>query len=409
MGELIRICPNCGQLVKSLECEHCNYSLSDDQLLESIVLRKYNRSLALLESQSILQAWDEIREGMVIFPFLVTPLLYAFYLAIEVGEFESAQIYLTRLKPALQESVFLSMKRMLTSHTEVFNSIISSKEHRTPPPATLTFIQHYLLYLIGDNSESQALHQKALIESESTFTFLSREPELIMRRIPYWGWIVITVLLGGSITGWGVYFNKSHMLQENEFALQETHITSQALEDSVSTLSTQLEREMSSVKSLSLSHSKLVSTLELYNTEDLGDFTETLLQQPELLIHLTEFGIYDPIEAVCAFLYREKRYKDLVDLRYESRLTPHAKYYLINEARADSSSDFIHLLEDFVNQYPTLESYIAPYLREIIDYYMIENRGIAREYAIMLDQYLTAQPYLDPSFYLSDNIKRVLQ
>jgi hypothetical protein len=409
MGKLILICPNCRHMVQALECENCDYSLSDDRLLESIVLQRYNRSLALLDSQSILQAWEEIREGMTIFPFLVTPLLYAFNLAIHVGEFGSAQIYLARLEPALQESVFLSMKRQLASHTEVFNRIVSSSEHEVLPPATLTFIQHYLLYLRGESNESLALHQKALIDSESTFTFLSKEPELMMRRIPFWGWIVMTLLLGGGVAGWGVFFDKSHMLQEAELALQETHTTSQVLADSVSTLSTQLERETSSVKSLSLSQNTLVSTLELYNTEDPGDFAETLLQQPELTIQLTEWGIYDPIEAVCTYLYGEKRYSDLVNLRYESYLTPHAKYYLIRSVKADSRSDYVHLLEKFVNQYPTLECYIAPFLREIIDYYMIENHGIAREYAIKLDQYLAAQPYLDRSFYLSNNINRIMQ
>lgn len=409
MGELSILCPLCGQIVESHKCDKCSYIRAEDQVLEAIVWQRYNRSLALLESQSILQAWDEIQKGIEIYPFLIKPLLYAFSLAIEVGEFEDAQIYLARLEPALQESMFLSMKQKLTSQIRVFNSIVFSDAHETPPAATFTFIQHYLHYLIGDSSESLALHQKALIESESTFTFLSKEPELIKRRIPLWGWIVMTLLLVGSIAGWGVYFTNSRVLHETDYALEEVRNTSRFLADSVSTLSTQLELEKSSVTRFSLSQSNLVSTLELYNTEDPGDFAETLLQLPDLILQLTEWGIYDPLEATCTYLYGEKRYNDLVNLKYESRFTPHAKYFLIREAKAGSRSDYIHQLEEFVLQYPTLECYVAPFLREIIDFYIAENRDIAREYAIKLDQYLTIQPDLNRSFYLSDNIKRVLQ
>lgn len=383
MEEII-ICPQCNNIIYSEKCNLCNYIISKDNLLIDIVHSEYNKALLLLDNKGIMEAWEKMKDAIMIFPYLLIPLKFCFYLSLEVGEYQMSIEYLNQLKPLMKEEEYINLLKLLSGNIKIYNSILINISTGYSIDE-LSYIHLHLLFLQRNKNYDIEKVKECLNNYYNYFNI--QEKKIISKYQLLLGSISIIILIIFIISNNN---NLTRLMNESKyFQIRNIDLVKEIKEG---------EKKLQMQNSSDL----LLSILsELYVKENIQECSNILINNPHLINHIEYLNQTFIIEEICKRLYSSKDYDSILSIDYESKKTPDALYY----QSIKNSNDRINSIEKFVNRYPSYDWYTAPFLRELFDYYEYKDSSKAMQYAEKLKEYLKEHPEEIYKKYYSKKIK----
>jgi hypothetical protein len=373
MEELI-ICPECNHILRSTKCDNCNYEIKNEQILIDLIHSEYNNALELCKNKMVYSAWNKMEEVIRIYPFLLIPLEFCFLLAIEFGEYEYANEYLNQIHTLVSEEKFMLLAKLLSTNVEVYNQILSGERISELILEELTFIQLYLLKHTRNNKYDLNEIEGFLNNYSPTIVKTDyRAIKKYKKMIIFFALIAsILILLITNLSrhSSGVLKEELNIQKQNKIAVI-----------------TQLEElQSASVKENRVDSLFILFSQNYYNNKYI-DSGVLLVQNPEVINKVKVYNLSFMIENVCDNLYYNGNYELVNKINYESEIKPHAFFkHIMN--KVNDSKDRIVFIEEYVERYPLYDYYTAPLLKELFDYYLLNDEIKARKYAIALQQYI---------------------
>jgi hypothetical protein len=372
--EKLIICPECNHILRATKCDNCDYEINNEQILIDLIYSEYNSALELCKNKMVYSAWKKMEEVVRIYPFLLTPLEFCFHLAIEFGEYNKAIQYLNQMHPFISEEKFMLLSNLLSTNVEVYNQILSGEMTFELILEELTFIQLYLLKHTGNKKCDLSEVERHLINYSPTHAktdnrVINKYKKMIISLI-----LIFTILI----------LLLTSLSQHSNRALTEELTT---YEQNKIEVTTQLEELQSESINANRIDSLFILFSQNYYNSKYTDCGMLLIQNPEILRQIKVYNLTFMIENVCDNLYYDGNYELVNEIDYESEMKPHAFFrHIMN--KVEDSNDRIAFIEEYVAEYPLYEYYTAPLLKELFDYYLLNDEVKARKYALALQQYV---------------------
>ena len=405
------ICPTCHTGVSTRHCPSCDYDLNQDKLLVNLVQSEYNRALTLAQNRNYLEAWRVIRDSVTIYPYLHVPIKFAYYLAIEVGEYRYAHECLNRLRPVLTDEQFQVELQHLKNQVKSYNQILQYKGLQSSTSHDLSFIQYYLLHLLSGEKQQKKNYLKILAGFDSSFSDVLK---FRTRPLKPWKYMVLGLslaLLGSFSIAFFIFKNTNRELSGTKNQLGTLHDRNDSLNTVLFTFTDSLSRLQGARPGLleETEKSKLLSNFLMhYHNNEYENSANILVDHAQLIPVLKQSKLTSLIEDISEYLYTSKNYISVVGINYDSHYTPHAMYQLINLSNDADLEERIDKLKKYVDRYPHHPSYAAPFLRELFDYYKESDRELAYKYANRLQEYLSIYPDPEHMKYFSSEVSVLL-
>jgi len=380
--ETLIICPDCNNLLKSTKCDNCSYEINNEQILIDLVYSEYNNALELCENKMVYSAWKKMEEVIKLYPFLLIPLELCFYLAIEFGEYDKAIEYLNQMQSLISEEQVKLLSNLLSTNIGVYNQILSDKRITELSLEELTFIQLYLLKL--KNNKKCNLHQIDSYLNNYSPNLIETNHRSIKK---YKRMLFLLVFLASILILLLSYFTK----QSSRVLTDDLNIYKQNKIDMLNQIE-ELQNESNMVNRIDSLFSFFSHNYYHNKNIDCGNL---LIQNPEIIEQIKGYNLNFMIENVCDNLYYDGKYELVNNIDYKSEKKPHAFFKHIMK-KAKDSNDRIACIKEFVEEYPLYEYYTAPLLKELFDYYLLNDETEARKYALALQKYIENHP--DPMY-----------
>lgn len=335
MEHLEVICPSCKAVFSRDQCESCGLKSREFAPMLRGVLAAYGRAVEAAKGGDLGLAHATLSQEISVFPFPVEPLHFLLRLALEVGDFESAKLVLSWLRPALEDYEYADAVEFVRASAAEYNSLLDGTTSG-PLKHNLAILNH-LNQLQSDKTESVAV-------TDDTSNTESRRHHRILI------FVAVAVVLLAATTGtmaWrGHRTSVMASIQQEEYA------------------------------SLASVWNTTRDSLELKITE-----LQTKTKEQHKDSQFDEYEVANsPIKA------------DVVS-RFEE-LGANAAYRVL---RLDDASavDRPKSMAMFVEVFPNSTIYTGYFLRELHDIHVASQDRQAREYAFRLQAYVQEHPSLD--------------
>ena len=164
------ICPTCDIGLSTSHCPTCDHDLNEDILLVNLVQSEYNRALAQAKNKNYLEAWTVMRDSLGIYPYLPVPIGFAYYLAIQVGEYQYAYECLNRLNSVSTDQEFHREYQYLKNQVNIYNEIVQDNVLKSSTSHNLSLIHYYLLHLLSGEKQQKKNYLNVLARFDSSFS-----------------------------------------------------------------------------------------------------------------------------------------------------------------------------------------------------------------------------------------------
>ena len=167
MEKLKIICYKCNSLSDSIDtCSSCKYDLSETKMLATTVVFAYNQAIELIKKKNIVKAWELVKTHLQIYPYIFDFLRFAFWLAVENGDYDNAFRILNRLKQVMSIEDYQINISILKSHIGLHNEIISGKfDYDNLDDTELSLHHYYILFLqTKDDKQTHILNKIKTID-----------------------------------------------------------------------------------------------------------------------------------------------------------------------------------------------------------------------------------------------------
>lgn len=354
--------------------------------LWSFSILKYNEAIASLEAGDIDTAWDQISSSIAIYPYTNITLYFAFYLAIEIGEYSAAQKFLTHLHRFLSEPESVELQQLLENEVTQYNRIINNQIVSPSLRAETSLIHTYLLGLKYPNIKQLDIYRRNM--NLHHFDHLAKGSSVntpLLRVLIY----AISILgLGIIFSSYNSRFNQEMMREQ---MLQGTSVNQQ------------LHSDYLKIVNESITNGGIGNYLISFDRGQYEDCARILREKP-FLIDTLKVLIPGSLEELCAKLYKQQSYASLSNINYSSGYHIHSDYFLLmkTEGRLREQKKVA-----FVRKYENSPMYVAPFLRELFD--AEEDRSVRQDYALRLQKLIEANPEADLDKFLSNAMKLELE
>ena len=387
MEKLKVICHSCNSLSQSVDvCSSCEYDLSETKMLATTVLIAYNQAIELIKKKNIIESWELVKKHLQIYPYIVDFLRFAFWLAVENGDYDNASRILNRLKQAISTEDYQKNTSILESHVRLHNEIISREfDYDNLDDTGLSLHHLYILFLQAkDNKQTHILNKIKTIDDNLGRSLASSKilPSFRKATIIKRGILFITVIIGSLYT-YHEYNKRIDQIKKMEIIQKEFY---QREKDG-------LVREK---------QEKEFFALILRN-----QYKESV----ELLLTMESKDIFDELtsfikEDICVGLFNNKEYETLLKVPFECTQKPDAFY--LSHLRDKNNLNRLENLKIFIEEFPKSKSYTAPILEELVkSFLLLEDSTNASIYALKLENHIELYP--EHKEYLNSTVESLLK
>ena len=368
---LILICPKCNKIISGRSCSECDYRINNEEILLEKVINEYNKALQLAKHKRLLEAWNIIRNAVIVFPYIVKPLEFAFYLSIEVGEYQQANNYFNQIKSYLTIETQQDMKDLLLKNVNVYNDILNNNFVDYNNLEDLSYVHLILLKLKKDTNIDRNKIIRGL-EEFNTYSVTNNNKKF--NKIALW---ITGAALIVSIIFILIIINKENIYKNELYDKNQdlNNFTEQIV---------LLENEITNKKELD---SLLFSINDVYQNGNYKSCADLIIAHQQVIKRIKELKLTNILEDISENLYYTNQFDLVMKMEYKSEFTPHAFFRkLMREVESDN--DRLKNIELFVKEYPLYKYYTAPLLKELFDYYRPIDSLKALEYAVRLKEYV---------------------
>lgn len=359
------ICPNCRKLI-SKSCENCGYDSANDRNLINIVISEYNYAIKKVKNKQYEIAFNRLSEAIIIYPYSILPLYFQLSLSIELGYYQEAIKYLNQLKNYFSKDKYDEILELIKKHVNIYNQIKNDNSS------------------IIERDLCKSYAHKKLIKS--------KEKDKIKNNWKFFNYVsksnLLYILIILSISILFILKNKS---------VSDKLTKSKILINKISQQHKNKQNKIDHLKSIN----------KYFNNKNYSKCAEILANNPSKIKLLVESNQQYIIESISEELYWKEKYRKILSIDYVSVWTVHAHYQLINNIKNNTKR--IKEIEKFITKYyPNTKSYLAPFIREIFDYYYPKNKEKAKEYSNMMKNYIDMFPnIIEYENYYSNKMKSI--
>ncbi len=343
----------------------------------SFSLSLYNSALDNFNARKYESAWQHISDSVSLFPYADIPLVFAFELSLELGEYQCSRRMLDLLTPFLDEKELRRLADQLDEELSIYNMLVTDSENDADPDGYQRLVHRVLLSLIkGDNlltgSDLDAKGVRTTPQYQSRQSLYKYVTFLTMPLV-----VIGIVLL--------IYSNYNSERSNRVLLSQKAQID---ILDS--TLNVKVE-DLRSQRALN----------QFYKAYHLPDYTECahVLSDHKSLVDTLAVIDSSIVENVCAQLYKADLFQLVLDIPFASSFHIHSYFQQILSTTGETRRD---QKIAFIQRYPESHIYTPPLLRELYD---TEADGDQRiEYAIKLHDLVNDPATQDLQFLITNTM-----
>lgn len=392
--EKLIYCPKCNNKLDNGKCNNCNYIIGNEKLLIDLLHSKYNEAIELLNSKRIVEAFEKIKYSIKLYPYSIHPLKFYFYLSLEVGEYRKSFECLNQLSKFISKDEYDEMFSFLSKSINIYNSILNNKLIKLNLKE-ISFIHLYILYLKNQKVYNQREIISKLSNYDISFEKLEiksfRKSKLVFSSFIFILFIGIIVLVINGKKTFNDLSNKVDKLEniQEKLVKEKNHLK-------------KINQEIRSVDSMVALFS------DNYKNGNYLKSAKIVINNPKIIKRIKKLKQIFLIEELCNKLYFKGLSNTVLQIDYNSKITPDAFYQEKIKEIIKSPQRIINI-EEFVSKFPLNDWYTAPLLNELFYYYENRDHKKASQYGSMIKTYVEVHKEDIYKKWYSNRIKQYLQ